>query len=110
MSEEQAKKHKMGTRIREWRKERNLKGYELAKIIKISQGSLSDIENNKSCPSAVTLHNLRVYTNIDIIWVLTGDYSLPEEREKVFTAPAADCPKCSKIERIIDLVKNALEK
>lgn len=103
MSEEQAKKHKMGTRIREWRKERNLKGYELAKRIKISPASLSDIENNKSCPSAVTLHNLSVYANIDIVWVLTG------ERAKVFTAPADDCPKCSKIERIIDLVKNALE-
>jgi len=49
-----------------------LKSYELAKLISISQGSLSDIENNKSLPSADTISKFFLNTNINIIWLLTG--------------------------------------
>jgi len=62
----------LGSRIRQWRKTLPLKSYELAKLISISQGSLSDIENNKSLPSADTLAKLYQYTNINIAWLLTG--------------------------------------
>ncbi|MDH5762618.1 MAG: helix-turn-helix domain-containing protein [Nitrospinota bacterium] len=62
----------VGTRIRQWRKSLPLKGYELAKIIKISQGSLSDLENNKSLPSADTIVKLHMHTNVNILWLLTG--------------------------------------
>ena len=62
----------LGTRLREWRKSIHLKGYELAKIIHISQGSMSDIENNNSLPSAETIAKLYQYTQINIIWLLTG--------------------------------------
>ena len=62
----------IGLRIRQWRKMAHIKGYELAKIIKISQGSLSDIENNKSDPSAHTIVKLLTLTDIDWVWVLTG--------------------------------------
>ncbi len=62
----------LGRRLREWRKTIPLKSYELAKVIKISQGSLSDIENDKSLPSADTLAKLYQHTNINIIWLLTG--------------------------------------
>lgn len=102
-----AEQHKMGTRIKAWRKENGYKGYEFAKVIKISQGSLSDIENNKSLPSAVTLRNLRAFTPIDIIWVLTGGYAKQgEERTSVSNV----CPKCHKVERVLDLIKDALRK
>ena len=57
----------MGTRLREWRKTLPLK---LAKLIKISQGSLSDIENNKSLPSADTIAKLYLYSDLNIIWLL----------------------------------------
>jgi len=62
----------LGERIRQWRKTLPLKSYELAKLINISQGSLSDIENNKSLPSADTIAKLYKYTNVNIIWLLTG--------------------------------------
>lgn len=61
-----------GPRIRQWRKVKKLKGYQLAKLIKISQGSLSDIENGKSDPSAKTIKNFINFTDINIIWMLTG--------------------------------------
>lgn len=71
------KKHKgtakhLGTRLRQWRKAIPMKSYELAKLIKISQGSLSDIENEKSLPSADTIAKLYQFTNLNIVWLLTG--------------------------------------
>ncbi len=62
----------LGDRLREWRRSIPLKSYELAKLISISQGSLSDIENNKSLPSADTIAKIYLNTNINIIWLLTG--------------------------------------
>lgn len=62
-----------GPRIREWRKDHGIKGYELSKTIKVSQGSLSDIENGKSDPCALTIQGLYLYTDIDIGWMLTGE-------------------------------------
>jgi transcriptional regulator with XRE-family HTH domain len=49
-----------------------LKSYQLAKLIRISQGSLSDIENCKSLPSADTIAKLYQHTNLNIICLLTG--------------------------------------
>jgi len=80
----------LGDRLREWRRSVPLKSYELAKLISISQGSLSDIENNKSLPSADTISKIYINTNANIIWLLTGKGamrkgSLPgEERDASF--------------------------
>ena len=60
------------SRLRQWRKALPLKSFELAKLIRISQGSLSDIENNKSLPSADTIAKLYQHTDLNIIWLLTG--------------------------------------
>jgi len=49
-----------------------LKSFELARLIKISQGSLSDIENNKSLPSADTIAKLYQHTDLNIVWLLTS--------------------------------------
>lgn len=62
----------LGLRLKSYRKEKNLTLQQLGKIIKISHGSLSSLENQKSAPSAETLQNLCLYTDIDIIWLLTG--------------------------------------
>jgi transcriptional regulator with XRE-family HTH domain len=62
----------LGTRLRQWRKTLPLKSFELAKLIKISQGSLSDIENNKSLPSADTIAKLYLYSELNVIWLLLG--------------------------------------
>jgi len=61
-----------GDRIEKWRKQSKLKGYELARKIGISQGSLSDIQNNKSLPSADTLARFHQLTDINIIWILNN--------------------------------------
>ncbi|QPJ64628.1 MAG: helix-turn-helix transcriptional regulator [Candidatus Nitrohelix vancouverensis] len=71
----------LGERIRQWRKSLPLKSYELAKLINISQGSLSDIENNKSLPSADTIAKLYKYTNINIIWLLTGQGAMKKGKQ-----------------------------
>ncbi len=62
----------VGKRLKAWRKYSLLKLVELSKKIRVSQGSLSDLENDKSLPSATTLANLCLYSNINIYWLLTG--------------------------------------
>ena len=62
----------VGKRLKVWRKYSALKLVELSKKIRISQGSLSDLENDKSLPSAMTLANLCMYSNLNIYWLLTG--------------------------------------
>lgn len=91
----QAKNLKMGSRIRAYRKGRNLKGYEFAKLIHISQGSLSDIENNKSMPSAATLRYLSLWTNIDVLWVINGVES--EGGRSVVVEHKPGCHVCREI-------------
>jgi len=61
-----------GQRLRAWRKSVPLKLMELSRLIKVSQGSLSDLENDKSLPSATTLSNLSIYTDLNIYWLLNG--------------------------------------
>lgn len=61
-----------GQRLRAWRKSVPLKLMQLSEKIKVSQGSLSDLENDKSLPSATTLANLSIHTDLNIYWLLTG--------------------------------------
>lgn len=70
----------LGTRLRQWRKTLPLKSFELAKLIKISQGSLSDIENNKSLPSADTIAKLYQHSDLNIIWLLLGKGPMNRDR------------------------------
>ncbi len=63
----------LGERLRQYRKQRGLTGSDLSKLIGISQGSLSDIETSKTTPSSKTLENLIRNTDIDIVWLLTGE-------------------------------------
>lgn len=62
----------VGKRLKSWRKSSLLKLVDLSKKIRVSQGSLSDLENDKSLPSANTLANLCTYSNINLYWLLTG--------------------------------------
>jgi len=62
----------VGKRLKSWRKHSMLKLVELSKKIRVSQGSLSDLENDKSLPSATTLANLCMFSDINIYWLLTG--------------------------------------
>ena len=83
----------IGPRLRRWRKGHplkasRLKAYQLAEKIKISQGSLSDIENGKSDPSASTLVNLYKYTDVNMHWLLTGEEGKFNEGEKTIPETA----------------------
>lgn len=71
--------HTTGKRLRAWRKSVPLKLMELSRLIKVSQGSLSDLENDKSLPSATTLSNLSVYTDINLYWLLNGQGAVTRE-------------------------------
>ena len=62
----------VGKRLKSWRKHSMLKLVELSKMIRVSQGSLSDLEHDKSLPSAPTLANLCMFTDLNIYWLLTG--------------------------------------
>ncbi|MFC1533644.1 helix-turn-helix domain-containing protein [Thermodesulfobacteriota bacterium] len=63
----------VGARLRLYRKSKNLTSTEMSKILGISQGSLSDIENNKTDPSSKPIDNLIHNTDINIYWLYTGD-------------------------------------
>jgi len=63
----------IGSRIRRYREFKKLKGIELSKILDISSGTLSDVENNKNSPSADTLSKFIKETDINIDWLLTGE-------------------------------------
>ena len=45
---------------------------ELSRLIKISKGTLSVLENDKSLPLATNLSNLYIYTHLNIHWLLNG--------------------------------------
>ncbi len=65
-------KNTIGKRLRLFRKSLEINGYDFAHLIGISQGSLSDIENCNSDPSASTITKIATKTNCDIYWLLTG--------------------------------------
>ncbi len=76
----------IGSRLRSWRKNVPLKSFQLAQKINITPSSLSDIELNKSLPSADTLAKLTKSTSLNIKWLLTGygkmDLDISEEEEE----------------------------
>ena len=65
----------IGKRLKLWRKNKRMKATQLAESIKISQSSLSEIENGKNLPSAQTITNLMKLEGMDIFWLLTGEES-----------------------------------
>lgn len=73
---------KIGDRIRSFRIMNDLTLVQLANLIKISHGSLSGLENNKSKPSAETLANFCLHTEINIEWLLTGKGNRERKEKK----------------------------
>ncbi len=82
----------VGGRLKYWRKVSTLRLVDVAVLIRVSQGSLSDLENDKSLPSATTLTGLCQKTDINICWLLTGEGSMvsKEERIKVKSSSVSD--------------------
>jgi transcriptional regulator with XRE-family HTH domain len=63
----------LGDRFREWRKDSSLTLKDLEKIIGITPGPLSELENNKSLPSIDTLAKIYRYTDINIFWLILNE-------------------------------------
>jgi transcriptional regulator with XRE-family HTH domain len=72
----------VGKRLKTWRKHSMLKLVELSKKVHISQGSLSDLENDKSLPSSNTLANFCKFSDINISWLLIGRGSMIHRETK----------------------------
>jgi len=72
----------VGGRLKYWRKVSRLRLVDLATLIQVSQGSLSDLENDKSLPSATTLTGLCQKTDMNLCWLLTGEGSMVSTEER----------------------------
>lgn len=80
----------IGRRLREYRKSKELTVAEFAKIIGVSQGTLSDIENEKTWPSAETLVAVVRHTDISPVWLVVGSGAMikgPEEKARPQVEP-----------------------
>lgn len=63
----------IGQRIKEYRESIGLKVIPFANKIGIAQSTLSAIETGKSKPSAETLAQIIRNTDIDAVWLITGE-------------------------------------
>lgn len=80
----------VGKRLRLWRNSNMLRLVDLAELIGVSQGSLSDLENDKSLPSASTLTGLCVRSDLNIYWLLTGKGPVTLKDRKLDTGGSQD--------------------
>ena len=60
----------LGNRLQSWRKKNGYSLHRLAKIIGVTVGPLSEIENNKHLPSLETVAALHNHTDLNILWLL----------------------------------------
>lgn len=86
----------VGARLRYWRKLSRLRLVDMAELINVSQGSLSDLENDKSLPSSGTLIGLCQKTELNICWLLTGE-------GRVTVKPNAEGKEVSVVQDFMDL-------
>jgi len=63
----------IGKRLRKWRSASKLKLIGLSEKINVAASSLSELENDKSLPSSETLVKIYNNTDLDVIWLLTGN-------------------------------------
>jgi len=85
----------VGGRLKYWRKVSALRLVDVAALIRVSQGSLSELENDISLPSATTLNGLCQKTDLNIRWLLTGEGSMvsKEGKFKVESSAVSDLMK-----------------
>jgi len=95
----------IGQRIKEFRSKKGYKVRELADIIGISQGTLSDIENEKTRPSADTLAAFVRNTDINPSWLLTGESPLELPAEGPVPLEHAGVREAG-LEYIFDIIKS----
>jgi transcriptional regulator with XRE-family HTH domain len=79
----------VGGRLKYWRKVSRLRLVDVAALIQVSQGSLSDLENDKSLPSATTLTGFCQKTDMNLYWLLTSEGSMVGKKEERFQAESS---------------------
>ena len=62
----------VGARLRLWRKSKGIRQKAMSPVLKIAQGTYSDLETGRALPSATTLKNMIERTDLNIIWLLMG--------------------------------------
>jgi len=62
----------VGDRLELYRKFLEVRAYTFSAHLGISQGSYSDLKNNKSLPSCATIQKIIKLKECDIVWLLTG--------------------------------------
>jgi len=100
-----------GDRIRMWRKSKIVDGKtmragQLAKLLHISQGSLSDIENNNSFPSADTVACFYRWAHLNPAWLLMGKgpmVAMPDDDKELL---GSDPVLNNLVERVIQIYKD----
>lgn len=65
-----------GDRLRTYRKAKRMTLKQLAKRLGIQHGAISQLETNKTNPSAKTLESYCKHTDINVEWLLTGEGSM----------------------------------
>jgi len=63
----------LGKRLKNIRKLNSMTQIEFAKLIGVSQGTLSDLEKDRCKPSLDTLVSIRKEFKVDVNWLITGD-------------------------------------
>lgn len=79
----------IGDRIKQIRKINDLNQIEFANTIGISQGTLSDIENERCNPSVETLLSLKKKYATDLNWLLSGKELSKRSNKELFNATLA---------------------
>jgi len=108
-----------GGRLNLYRESINYNIIEFSKLLNISQGSLSDIENNKAKPSYGPINELIQKTDINIYWLFTGNGEMRDTNRyrEVSEESYSDNPKAKQLTEAVlkilqsknPLAVNALE-
>ncbi|WP_341279751.1 helix-turn-helix transcriptional regulator [Paenibacillus sp. FSL H8-0537] len=73
----------LGERIREIRKKNQMNQMEFSNRVGVSQGTLSELEQNKYNPSLETLLAIIKEFNVHATWLLFGDMASQDEHKEV---------------------------
>jgi transcriptional regulator with XRE-family HTH domain len=76
----------IGDRIKQIRKINDLTQIEFANTIGISQGTLSDIENERCNPSVETLLSIKKKYSTDLNWLISGKELSGRANKELFNA------------------------
>lgn len=71
-----------GTRIKELRIAHHMTQKQLSLILNLSQGNLSELENNHIKPSLETLFTLSHYFKVSIDWLVNNEHVLTSQESK----------------------------